>query len=112
MIVDKTDGYLDTVRAWAKEHCLLPKLEARLEYLGTYAYKSEEPQKERTRCQLYKDFAPHSFYFVMEVLDKDDTWKRWFNGGLIWHSLGDSGVGSPTYSVRLDNSTEGWEVHT
>lgn len=41
------------------------------------------------------------------------NWRFWFNGGLIFHGAGDSGVGAPTFSVRLGNcSRAGWSVNS
>jgi len=81
-----------------------------LDYLAKYA---DHEGDGLTRCWLYKDFAPRSFAFVMERKDKEGTYQRWFNGGLIFHGELDSGVGAPTFSVRLgDTSKSGWSIHT
>lgn len=96
---DETKGYL------------LPKLE----YLRTYG---GDPMKVRTT--LYKDFAPHSFEFVIEKLrtvnepgGPREEWFRMFNGGLIFHGAHDNGGdgGAPTFSVSINPST-GWQIHT
>ncbi len=60
-------------------------------------------------CELYKDFAPYSFYFVM----RDQNGEIWFNGGMIFHGQIDGyGSGSaPTFSVTLE-PCDGWSIHT
>jgi hypothetical protein len=87
------------------------KLERELEYLGSYACHDEP---EQTRCELFPDFAPLSFFFVMyNKSKKDGEYKPYFNGGLIFHGPHDGfGSGSaPTFSVSL-NAEHGWSVHT
>jgi hypothetical protein len=110
MIVDRTDGHLEGVKSAAKKMGKLEQLEKELGYLGNYA----QHDGRETRCLLYKDFAPLSFAFTMEVRSPENPeWARWFNGGLIFHGEVD-GYGSgkaPTYSVTL-NPTDGWSVHT
>jgi len=125
MLIDETEGYLETVRKFAEETNQLKGLQERLDYLGNYGCNSGR----QTRCRLYKDFAPMSFYFVMEVKKEDDPdnrsrnygwskddpdseYRRWFNGGLIYFDAGDTGVSGPQYSVRIDSSKSGWSVHT
>ncbi|RLC88674.1 MAG: hypothetical protein DRJ03_02015 [Chloroflexi bacterium] len=107
MLEDKTDGHLDKVKEFAEKAGKLDDLEKRLNYLGDYA-------QQETRCLLYKDFAPMSFYFQMQTKNEEtDEWQNWFNGGLIWHGSHD-GFGSgaaPTFSVCLE-STDGWSIHT
>ena len=45
--------------------------------------------------------------------DAAGEYQYWFNGGLIYFSSGDSGVGLPQLSVRIgDTSKSGWDVHT
>lgn len=112
-IRDMTDGYLDEVKASAAAKAITGNnsLQSRLDYLASYA---DHDDNGRTRCTLYKDFAPLSFEFVMEVRDSpDDEYRRWFNGGLIFHGAHDGfgSGGAPTFSVSL-NPTDGWSVHT
>jgi len=126
MLIDETEGYLETVRKFAEETGQTESLQERLDYLGNYACNSGR----QTKCRLYKDFAPMSFYFVMEIKKEEDTpalpcsgrrryeatdspeFRRWFNGGLIYFDAGDTGVSGPQYSVRIDSSKSGWSVHT
>lgn len=61
-----------------------------------------QPCESRVR----KDFAPYSF-----------DWSKWiagkciYNGGMIFHGRGDTGVDAPTFSVTM-NPEEGWQIHT
>ena len=101
--------HLDKVREFAKSTGRSRQLEEQLDYLAGYAcHKS--PQD--TRCLLYPDFAPYSFYFVMERKEKDQ-YRRWFVGGVIFHGPHDhGGTGeAPTFSVCLE-PTDGWSIHT
>src|SRR5262249_9289932 len=61
-------------------------------------------------CELYKDFAPFSFYFVLKR-----NGKTLFNGGVIFHGRHDGGGNgsAPTFSVSLSSERgERWEIHT
>jgi hypothetical protein len=104
-------------KAFALERGLHRKLSAKLHYLDEYANREgctyDKAEGKDTRCRLFKDFAPHSFEFVMECREAPDApWKRWFNGGLIFHDAGSSGV-SGEMSVRLgDCSQSDWGIHT
>jgi hypothetical protein len=87
-------------------------------YLAGYADTDEHRSGRggrRVRALLYKDFAPLSFSFLMQMEKTagEDDWELWFNGGLIFHGSHDGyGSGSaPTFSVTL-NDTDGWSVHT
>ncbi len=118
MIVDQSEGRLVEARAHADKIGLRDQLEKQLTYLAEYACQTDP---NRTRCVLYTDFAPMSFYFVMFVKKEigeapncpDDGYKRWFNGGLIFHGPHDNGGdgGAPTFSVNL-SPQDGWSVHT
>lgn len=133
MIVDQSEGRLEEARAHADKIGLRDQLEKQLKYLAEYACQSDP---ERTRCLLYTDFAPMSFYFVMfkkkptessqleagaypeghqrtRLMCPDDGYERWFNGGLIFHGPHDNGGdgGAPTFSVNL-TPQDGWSVHT
>lgn len=117
------EGYMESVRAFAKERGIEAKLQERLDYLDTYACRFDDGEgnegvdRERTKCVLYKDFAPYSFEFVMlKVKDSGGTrllepW-MWFNGGLIYHGQGSSGAEFPELSVRLGDTDEDWGIHT
>lgn len=110
MLVDRTDGYLDEVKASPQAQQITGRhsLATMLEYLDTYA------EHRQTRCLLFKDWAPLSFAFLMEVKDEETgEYQRWFNGGLIFHGQHDNGGdgGAPTFSVNL-NPVDGWTIHT
>lgn len=109
MLIDYSDGRLEEARKFADSRGIREKLEKRLEYLDKYACQ-EDCQK--TKCCLYRDFAPNSFYFVMEIKKKDGQYERWFNGGLIYYGKGDSGVSDPQFSVRIGETDEDWLVNT
>jgi len=67
-----------------------------------------------TRLRVMLDFAPLSFYFEKEWYDKTtDTWRRDYNGGIIFHGCHDGGGngGAPTFSVNLI-PVDGWATHT
>lgn len=112
MLIIEDQHYYDTVVAFAKEAELYDNetnasLKSRLDYLQNYGGDGD-----RMRVRLWKDFAPFSFYFVIEAKNGDD-WKRFMNGGLIFHGPHDgNGSGSaPTFAVTLE-STYGWSIHT
>jgi len=94
---------------FAREIGMSNQLKDQLRYLDTYA---EQDDRGRTRCRLMSDFAPHSFYFLMEVR-KEDGYELWFNGGLIFHGAHDNGGDgrAPTFSMNLTPQS-GWSVHT
>ena len=109
MILDKTDGYLDEVKSSPQAKAITGKnsLDKALEYLGSYGDRE-------TLCVLYKDWAPLSFAFDMQVKDPvTGAFGPWFNGGLIFHGDHDGGGngGGPTLSVCLQ-PTDGWSIHT
>ena len=72
MLTIKCDPeYMGRVRAFAQLRGLANQLQEQLDYLDRYACgKAGDPDDDRdpdaTRCLLFKDFAPHSFEFVME----------------------------------------------
>lgn len=102
--------YFNEVKEFAEKVGKEENLKEKLDYLSTFADHNNEGL---TRCDLYKDFAPYSFYFVINRKDKDGEFQGWINGGLIFHSSHD-GFGSgaaPTLAVTL-NPTDGWSIHT
>lgn len=101
--------------AWAARNKLVDQLQDQLIYLDEYANRKgclyDRTQGSNTRCILYHDHAPWSFYFVMEHL-VDNAWKRYFNGGLIYQGPTQKCDGSfPALTVSLA-SGDGWHVHT
>jgi hypothetical protein len=94
MIIDKTNGTLATVKAFAATIGKLDNLEGKLKYLAGYACHNGQV----SRCHLMNDYAPQSFYFELEVKAEsapDSEYRLMMNGGLILHSPQD-----------------GWGVHT
>lgn len=108
MIEDRTNGYLDEVKASPQAKSIKGRLslDKMLSYLDTYG-------RGENKCILTRDFAPLSFSFVMQRKNEDGEYVYWFNGGLIFHGPHDNGGdGSwPTLSVTLE-PTHGWLVHT
>jgi hypothetical protein len=80
-IVDQE--YFDEVKQFAETTGRGEQLQKKLNYLDTYA---ENGDRGATRCILGKDFAPHSFAFLIQKRDDSGEYKYWFNGGLIFHS--------------------------
>jgi len=105
MLTVKDQEYFDSVVKFAQENGLMPNLQEQLDFLSNFG---GDPTK--IECELYKDFAPQSFYFEMIR-----NGKRYFNGGCIFHSAHDHGGdgGAPTFSVSLNPDTKPhWQVHT
>jgi len=103
--------YMKEVSNFAEKRGIKHLLQKRLDYLDTYA---EHGERGKTKCFLYRDFAPYSFQFKMKIKDKDrdNNYKDWFFGGLVYFGKGDSGFGSPQYTVRIGELDEGWSIHT
>ena len=79
-------------------------LTERLSYLTGY-------HEGENTCHVYKDWAPHSFAFLMVHPDGS----RWFNGGLIYSGPGQPLDGSSpalTVGIGIDSTQHGWSVHT
>jgi hypothetical protein len=102
--------YFDQVVEFAKRTNQYDQLKQKLDYLETYA---EHGEVGKTRCILFRDFAPFSFEFQMQLRQPDGSYKRWFNGGLIYHGAhdGHGSGGAPTFAVTLTPTT-GWSIHT
>jgi len=94
--------HLAAVRAFADARGLREQLEDKLTWL-------EKFRDGTCECVLYPDFSNHSFYWELFA---PGTKERMMNGGLLWYEYGDTGVGSPQFSVRLNASKSGWEIHT
>ena len=103
MIIDKTNGRLAEIKAFAKEKNLLESFNETYSWLETYSDKGYT-------VTLYSDFAPYSLYFEITMNEKFIL-----NGGFIFHGLHDGyGNGSaPTFSVCIDpDNKPGWSIHT
>ncbi len=115
-IDDDNKAYYEEVLAKADEIGLEEQLQNQLKFLAEYGCWREDGTPgnfNQTRCELYKDFAPLSFGFVMKKLGKDRDYQFFFNGGLLFHGNHDGhGSGAfPTLAVTLTKTT-GWSVHT
>ena len=64
MLEVRCKEHLETVREFARSIGAQKELQDALDYLDGYAYH-DDPKREHTRCDLYKDFAPHSFRLCM-----------------------------------------------
>jgi hypothetical protein len=90
------------------------QLEAKINYLEHYGEDYEGGESFRpspTLCKLYADFAPHSFFFLMQGLGQDGKYRDMFSGGLIYHP----GIGEAdkSLSVQLNPSDKPeWQIHT
>ncbi|KKM89345.1 hypothetical protein LCGC14_1249640 [marine sediment metagenome] len=110
MLKIENQKHFDSVKSFAESTGRMKQLQEKLDYLDTYA---DHENKGLTQCVLGYDFAPYSFSFLMMKKDAAGEYQYWFNGGLIYFSSGDSGVGLPQLSVRIgDTSKSGWDVHT
>ncbi len=116
MLKIENQRHYDEVVAFAKKHNLYEgtddntSLKSRLDYLEQYGCRGD---KDGTRVRLFRDFAPYSFGFVIEVKNADGGWECLFHGGLVFHGHHDGhGNGSaPTFAVTLE-PTAGWSIHT
>jgi hypothetical protein len=103
MIIDKSNGRLDEIKTFAKEHDLMKS------FNGTYS-RLENYSVKRYTVTLYSDFAPHSLYFEITLNEKFIL-----NGGFIFHGAHDGygSGGAPTFSVCIDSDNKpGWSIHT
>ncbi len=111
----KCQPHLDKVKAYAKSlgEEAEQELQRGLEYLENF-------RGGECHCELLWDSAPYSFYFNLYGPKKEDGSRPlWFNGGLIYHRAGSSGVGAPEFAVDLDAvfspekaAKHRWTVHT
>jgi hypothetical protein len=111
MLDVKCQERLEEVRKYAAERGITERLEEKLAYLGGFACPEDDPGK--TRCEIFADFAPHSFAFNMYTRRGDGDYVLWFNGGLIYTGPGQPlDGGFPALTVSLVAQGEGWSVHT
>jgi hypothetical protein len=103
MILDKTNGRLDEIKAFAKEHDLMESFNDTFARLENHSAKGYE-------VSLYSDFAPLSLEFSIT-----DQGRFVLNGGFIFHGKHDGfgNGGYPTFSVLLSTEKKtGWSIHT
>lgn len=93
-LVDRTNGRLDEIKAFAAAEGISEAFQDRLDYLDNYASARRDEGIE-TRCILGYDWAPNSLGFTLEMRRDGGDWKMWMVGGLIFHA-----------------SDQTWGVHT
>jgi hypothetical protein len=103
MIIDKSNGRLNEIKAFTKEKNLLENFNNTFSRLENYSGKGYT-------VTLYSDFAPYSLYFEITLNEKFIL-----NGGFIFHGSHDGfgNGGAPTFSVCIDPEDKpGWSIHT
>jgi hypothetical protein len=103
MLTDKSNGRLDEIKTFAKEHDLMESFNETYSRLESYSAKGYD-------VTLYSDFAPHSMEFSITDNDKPILY-----GGFIFHGSHDGygSGGAPTFSVCIDpDEKPGWSIHT
>lgn len=103
MIIDKTNGRLAEIKAFAKEHDLMESFNMTFSRLESYSVKGYD-------VNLYSDFAPLSLEFSIT-----NQGVFVLNGGFIFHGKHDGfgNGGAPTFSVLLSTENKtGWSIHT
>ena len=103
MIIDKTNGKLAEIKAFAKEHNLMENFNETFSRLENYSVKGYD-------VNLYSDFAPLSLEFSIT-----DQGQFVFNGGFIFHGKHDGfgNGGAPTFSVSVSTENKtGWSINT
>lgn len=108
MLKVEDQEYLDEVKKFAESIGKLDDLNSKLESLSNRQYCDHE-----VKCLLFKDFAPYSFVFIIQIETAENLWESVMNGGLIFHGQYDNGGdgGAPTFSVNLE-PVSGWSIHT
>lgn len=126
--INNPDHFQDVV-GFARDHGVLGLLADKLAYLSNYGNEPERPGYDGLAdadklgwalvhrnpasavCELYKDYAAHSFQFLMKRADG----ANWFNGGLIYSGPGQPLDGSaPAFTVSLEPTgvEHQWSIHT
>ena len=102
------EEHLQKAREFAAKIGKTESLEKNIKLLDEWGKEFSFPM----RCRLMSDFAPHSFYWILER-EKSGVWEFYMNGGLIYHGPHDNGGdgGEPTLSVSLQPH-HGWSIHT
>jgi hypothetical protein len=101
MIIDKTNGRLEEIRAYAEKQGLTESFSRTFSRFERYS---------DCDVNLYADFAPMSLYFE---ITRDGQFV--LNGGFIFHGPHDGfgNGGAPTFSVCIDpEKVTGWSIHT
>jgi hypothetical protein len=112
MMIIEDQEHLDKVREFARCVGAEAELQKQLDFLAGFGGDAA-----KVRCHLYRDFAPHSFFWRMEHSSLDG-WKPGLVGGLIYSGPGVPSDGSaPSFSVSLNpDAASGrkhmWSIHT
>lgn len=103
MLIDKTNGRLAEIKAFAKEHGLEESFNNTFSRFENYSTKGND-------VTLYSDHAPLSLGFAIKQEERFVL-----NGGFIFHGKHDGygNGGYPTFSVSLSqDKVSGWSIHT
>lgn len=104
-LIDKTEGKLDEIKAFAETH---PAKESFYRCLNSLNQKIiSNPDHFGDYIELYADWAPYSLNFVHR---KKGEFGSRIVGGIIYHGKVD-GKQANNLSVTLDPN-EGWQIHT
>jgi Domain of unknown function (DUF4120) len=112
MMIIEDQEHLDKVREFARSVGAEAELQKQLDFLAGFGGDAA-----KVRCHLYRDFAPHSFFWRMEHSSLDG-WKPGLVGGLIYSGPGVRSDGSaPSFNVSLNpDAASGrkhmWSIHT
>lgn len=110
MLEVRCPKYLEEVRRFATDNGILDRLEQQLDRLSGFL-------DGKAVCVLSQDFAPYSFQFnvsrPVEAGGIDRYGKYLLNGGLIFYTGSESGVGMPQLSVTNSGRKDSrWEINT
>ena len=118
MLIIECEEHHKKVLEFAKSVGASQQLQDKLNYLATYG-DPDHPDSGFSKCELYYDFAPYSYRFLMYFRNpKTSEYYPIMNGGLIYSGPGVPSDGSgPSFTVdlRYDESqglTHRWSVHT
>jgi Domain of unknown function (DUF4120) len=112
MMIIEDQEHFDKVREFARSVGAEAEFQKQLDSLASFGGDAA-----KVRCHLYRDFAPHSFFWRMEHSSLDG-WKPGLVGGLIYSGPGVPSDGSaPSFSVSLNpDAASGrkhmWSIHT
>ena len=112
MMIIEDQEHLDKVHEFARSVGAEAELQKQLDFLAGFGGDAA-----KVRCHLYRDFAPHSFFWRMEHSSLEG-WKPGLVGGLIYSGPGAPSDGSaPSFSVSLNpDAASGrkhlWSIHT
>jgi hypothetical protein len=112
VLIIENQEHFDKVREFARSVGAAAELQKQLDFLASFGGDAD-----KVRCHLYRDFAPHSFFWRTEHSSLDG-WKPGLVGGLIYSGPGAPSDGSaPSFSVSLNpDAASGrkhmWSIHT